>query len=463
MSDSRLGALSNYVQSKWPVKKKLTLFLGSIGLAYLISQVVFNTESYPVESKGLFILLLASFLWVSESIPVFAVSFLIMGYSIYFLDDWNPSTINPTWQNYISQWSSTVMWLFLGGFILAEAAQKTKFDKYFSKHVIVRFGTQPKYLLLGVMLTTGVLSMFISNTATTVMMIAIVQPVIHTLKSDDPYRKALLLGIATSATFCGMGTIIGSAPNAIAVGNMAESGIDFSFIDWMLVGVPVSLFLLFVSWFLLLRIHPPQKDKIVFEVNDEIDNNSPAFRVVSITFLATVLLWITSGFHGISVSVIAFIPIIAMTISGILGPKDIRNIPWDTLILIVGGLILGDIIRDTQLAELFVKYFPKLGSAIVLLLIMGIFTSALSNLMSNTAAAGILIPIISAMLPLYPIQASLIIGLCSSTAMILPISTPPNSIVYSTGNISLRDFQKIGVWLGLIGVVLTVTLVFIIF
>ena len=219
MSDSRIAALSNYVRTEWSTQRKLILLIGSILFSFVISYWVFDSDKYPVQSRGLFILMLAALLWITESIPNFAVSFMIIGYSIYFLDDWNPSTINPEWKTYVSQWSSTVMWLFIGGFMLAEAAHKTKFDRFFSGLVITRFGTKPRYVLLGVMLTTGVLSMFISNTATTVMMLAIVQPVLASLKLEDPFRKAVLLGIAASATLCGMGTIIGSAPNAIAVGN----------------------------------------------------------------------------------------------------------------------------------------------------------------------------------------------------------------------------------------------------
>ena len=461
-TQDRVKAMSRYIQSKWNVKSKLSLFTGSVALAFIISFFVFNIEEYPLEAKGLLILILAGLLWVTEAIPAFAVSFLILGYSIYMLDDWNPTTINPNWTSYSDQWSSTVMWLFMGGFILAEAAHKTGFDKFFSKLVIVRFGSKPQYVLLGVMLTTGILSMFISNTATTVMMIAIAQPVIASLGKTDPLRKSLLLGIAASATICGMGTIIGSAPNAIAVGNLTEMGIEFSFIDWMIIGAPASLILTGLAWFTLMRIYPPQASSISFEIDTNKKRNYTNFYIVSATFVVTVLLWVSSGVHGISVSIIAFIPIIVLTITGILNGTDMRGIPWDTLILIVGGLILGDIIRDTHLAQLFIHFFPQLNSIILMLVIMGIATSVLSNLMSNTAAAGILIPIISAMFPEYPIQASVVIGLCSSTAMILPISTPPNSIAYGTGDLEIKDFRKLGIILGLVGVLLIVGITFII-
>ena len=453
MADSRIFALSHYLQEKWPLKKKLTLFLASTLIAYLGSRLLIDSEAMPQQANGLFILILASLLWITEAIPSFAVSFLILGFSIYLLDDLNPSTINPEWKDYTAQWSSTVMWLFLGGFILAQGAHKTGFDRYFSKLVLSFFGTKPAMLLMGVMLTTGVLSMFISNTATAVMMLSVVQPVVARLESTNPLRKGLLLGIAISATVSGMGTIIGSAPNAIAVGNLAEQGITVTFTDWMLVGVPMSLLLLLAGWFLLLRLYPSSQAKVELGQQETPDTHTSMFRIVMITFFTTVILWMTSGNHGIPVSVIAFIPIIVLTVTGILGAKDMRKVPWDTLILIVGGLILGDVIRNSQLADLFIAVFPQFEQPFLVLLFLGLATSGLSNLMSNTATAGIIIPLVALMLPNHPIEASIIVGLASSTALILPISTPPNSVVYSSGALDIRDFRKVGIILGLLGVV----------
>ncbi len=463
MNDSRIAALGHYVQRNWPTKRKLILFISSLLISYLISRYVFNFDEHESQARGLCILLIAALLWITEAIPVFAVSFLIMGYSIYFLDDWHPYTVNPDWQIYVSQWSGSVMWLFLGGFMLAEGAHKTSFDQYFSQLVISRFGTKPAFILLGIMLTTGLLSMFISNTATAVMMLSVIQPVLSQLDKNDPFRKALLLGIAASATVCGMGTIIGSAPNAIAVGNMSESGIDFTFFDWMIIGVPLSIFLTLLSWLVLLRTFPSNKTVLEFPKDITVEKRSFAFRVVSITFGTTVLLWTTSGIHGIPVSVIAFLPIVSLTISGILNAKDIRKMPWDTLILIVGGLILGDIIRNTKLVDLLITVVPQMNSILILLFVMGIITSITSNLMSNTAAAGILIPIASALLSSYPIESSLVIGLCCSTAMFLPISTPPNSIVYSTGDIEIKEFRLLGAIIAIVGIVAILALVFLIY
>lgn len=461
MADSRIFALSHYLQQRWPLKKKLTFFLGSVLVAFLGSRLLIDAGTMPQQANGLFILILASLLWISEAIPSFAVSFLVLGFSIYLLDDFNPTTINPDWKEYTAQWSSTVMWLFLGGFILAEGAHKTGFDRYFSRLVLSFFGNKPAMVLFGVMLTTGVLSMFISNTATAVMMLSVVQPVIARLQTNNPYRKGLLLGIAIAATVSGMGTIIGSAPNAIAVGNLAELGITITFTEWMLVGVPISLLLLVLGWVLLLKLYPSTENSV--EVKQELpDTTTSMFRIVTLTFFVTVLLWMSSGAHGIPVPVIAFIPIIVLTVTGILGAKDMRRVPWDTLILIVGGLILGDVIRNSELATLFMEVFPQFEQPFLVLLLLGLATSGLSNLMSNTATAGIIIPLVALMLPNHPIEASVIVGLSCSTALLLPISTPPNSVVYSSGALSIKDFRLVGMIIGLLGVIAITVLTFVV-
>lgn len=462
MADSRIFALSHYLKEKWPLKKKLTLFLGSVMVAYLGSRWLIDAESMPQQANGLFILILASLLWITEAIPSFAVSFLVLGFSIYLLDDLNPTTINPDWKEYTSQWSSTVMWLFIGGFILAEGAHKTGFDRYFSRFVLSFFGSKPNLVLFGVMLTTGVLSMFISNTATAVMMMSVVQPVIVRLQPNNPYRKGLLLGIAIAATVSGMGTIIGSAPNAIAVGNLAEQGIFITFAEWMMVGVPISLLLLCLGWLLLIKLYPSTEASVVVK-QEQPDTRTSMFRIVTLTFFVTVLLWMTSGVHGIPVPVIAFIPIIVLTVTGILGAKDMRSVPWDTLILIVGGLILGDVIRKSELATLFLEVFPKFDQPFLVLLLLGLATSGLSNLMSNTATAGIIIPLVALMLPNHPVESSVIVGLSCSTALLLPISTPPNSVVYSSGALSIKDFRLVGLIIGVLGVIAITLLTFVVY
>ena len=156
-------------------------------------------------------------------------------------------------KKYVQTWSDGVIWLFLGGFFLAEAMKKVSLDKELLRFATPKFGNKQKNILLGIMLTTAVLSMLMSNTATTAMMIATTTPLFLTLGKENPLTKALLIAMPSAASIGGMGTIIGSAPNAIAVGALEGIGIRLSFLDWMIIGIPTSLLILFIFWKILLR------------------------------------------------------------------------------------------------------------------------------------------------------------------------------------------------------------------
>lgn len=175
-ADSRFAATRYMKRVKWPVTRNLTMLvliiLGSVAFVEFFAPA----ELEPSARHALFILIVAAALWISESIPPFAVSFLVIGLAVFFLESPAPLEITENWETYVNTWSSPVIWILLGGFILAIGAQITKFDRKFSAVVIKRFGTKPYNLLLGIMLTTGFLSMFISNTATTAMMLTIIMP-----------------------------------------------------------------------------------------------------------------------------------------------------------------------------------------------------------------------------------------------------------------------------------------------
>lgn len=220
-------------------------FLIALGLTYLLKDQSF-TEG---QTSVLFILLFAIGLWVTEAIPPFAVGILIIGYLVFTMS--NLETENVT--QYLQTWSDSVIWLFLGGFFIAEAMKKTTLDQTLLKIIVGKLGEKSKFILLGLMLITAFLSMLMSNTATTAMMIASIAPITNSLGKEATLTKALLIGIPTAAAIGGMGTIIGSAPNAIAVGALEGIGIRISFLEWMLIGIPVAIILIFIFWGALLK------------------------------------------------------------------------------------------------------------------------------------------------------------------------------------------------------------------
>lgn len=453
--DSRLSAKRKFKRIRWPFTRNITLLTLIILGCILFGNFILPSEIYsPVLKNALIILLIAALLWITEAIPPFAVSFLIMGLSVFFLGSLAPMEITPDWEKYVGTWSSPVIWILLGGFMLAIGSQTTKFDRKFSRFVIGSFGNKPYKLILGVMLTTGVLSMFISNTATTAMMITIVLPLISKYGPYEPFGKSMLIGIASAATFGGMGTVIGSSPNAIALGILQSEGYDFTFIDWMIPGVPAAFSLIFISWLLLRYLFKSDLKYVELEtrevegISDSDRNTTENQVIVVLTFILTISLWMTSTLHDIPVAVISLIPVVTFTAAGIVRSEEIRLIPWDTLILVSGGLTLGIVINDSGLANFFVEMIPEFRHYILVILFLVFITSLVSNIMSNTAAASILIPLSTALVPgEYVMFIVLAVGFAASTSLILPISTPPNALVYSTRYLNQSDLRMFGTFI----------------
>jgi solute carrier family 13 (sodium-dependent dicarboxylate transporter), member 2/3/5 len=451
-ADSRAAAQRYMKRVKWPITRNLTtLFLILIGSVAFV-EFFAPAGLEPSARHALFILLVAAALWISEAIPPFAVSFLVIGLAVFFLETPGPLDITEDWEKYVNTWSSPVIWILLGGFILAIGAQITKFDRKFSGVVIKRFGTKPYNLLLGIMLTTGILSMFISNTATTAMMLTIIMPFAKQYGKKEPIVKAMMLGVAASATLGGIGTVIGSSPNAIALGILQSYGFEISFVDWMIPGVPTAITLILLAWYILKSQFKTELTELKIEFQDEptprdlADRNTTENRVIVVlTFVVTIGLWMTSTVHLIPVAVVSLIPIVIFTAVGIIQAEEIKLIPWDTLILVSGGLTLGIAINDSGLAAYMVDLIPVFENPIVVIVMMAFITSLASNVMSNTAAASILIPFGAILVPPeFVLLMVVTLGFAASTALLLPISTPPNALVFSTNILKQADFRKLG-------------------
>jgi sodium-dependent dicarboxylate transporter 2/3/5 len=313
------------------------------------------------------------------------------------------------------------------------------------------------------MMTTMLASMILSNSATTSMVLASVAPLLKKI-GKDPFSKALLVGVPLAASVGGMGTIIGSPTNAIAAGILENMGTPVSFIKWMYFGFPLALILTVTGWWLLKRKFIVSDSPIEFELppQNELVNDlmKKERRIVLAILSVTVLLWLTSSLHHINVSAVSLVPIVFLTMTGVLKPEDIRKIPWDTLILVAGGLSLGLALEETKLLEHFANHLmgTQLAS-FMLLIIFAYVTMVFSNIMSNTATATILIPLGIYLLPDHSKQIAIVVGLAASTALMLAVSTPPNAIAYSTGLIKQKDFFPGGILVGLLGPILLVLIV----
>ena len=439
--------------------------------AALFAAVIAFLPSYsglePAAMWTLFILIFAAGLWMTEAIPAFAVAILIIGLEILILG--RPGGVYATdpkdWQMFVNPWSSPIMWLFLGGFVLGQAAQTTGLDRMMARFVLKWFGSRPSNVLLGAMGLTFIFSMFMSNTATTAMMMSVMAPVIAGIDKKDPFVKALLLGVPFAANVGGMGTIIGSPPNAIVAGLLQESH-NISFVDWMTLGLPPAIVLFFIAWFYLRFAHPSNSETLDLrglEWETRTGSLLPMWKRILVfpVFMLTVLLWMTSSLHGMPTAVVSFIPITVFAVAGILNVAEVRRLQWDVLMLMAGGLSLGVAIQKSGLATWVLGLIPMDSMGLLALaFVFAYVTTLLSNFMSNTAATNILAPLGIAVAVGFDPIVVIPLALGASSAMCLPISTPPNAIAFATGDLKTTDFLRGGLLMGILGPVLGVLWVF---
>ena len=362
-----------------------------------------------------------------------------------------------------------IILLFLGGFFLADAATKYRLDINLARVLLKPFGTNPKYVLLGLMSVTALFSMFMSNTATAAMMLALLTPVLALFKAEDRGRAAFALCIPIGANVGGIGTPIGTPPNAIALKFMQELGLDVSFGKWMAFGIPFVVVLLFISWLLLLKMFPISQQSL--NLSKELQGKflkTPKAIIVYITFIVTILMWvIPKEYHGLDANSVAIIPIAVFSVTGVITKKDLNAMSWDVLWLVAGGFALGVALSETNLAKDMINAIPfGEWSSIVLLIAASCICLFMATFMSHTATAALLVPILggvaSAMLSAGSMTSAgavallVTVAFASSLGMALPISTPPNAMAYATGHIEQKGMAISGTIICLIGLTITI-------
>lgn len=380
--------------------------------------------------------------------------------------------VNQTQQKSIfATFADPIIILFLGGFFLADAATKFRLDINLARVLLKPFGTNPKYVLLGLMSVTALFSMFMSNTATAAMMLALLTPVLALFKPEDRGRAAFALCIPIGANVGGIGTPIGTPPNAISLKFMQENGWNVTFGDWMMFGVPFVIIMLLIGWFILLKMFPIEQKSL--DLAKEMKGKfmtTPKAWVVYITFIVTILLWvIPKQYHGLDANSVAIVPIAVFSVTGVITKKDLKSMSWDVLWLVAGGFALGVALGETKLASDLINSIPFAEwNSMALIVGASLICLFMATFMSHTATAALLMPIMASvaagMVAGGSMDAPGAIGLlvtiafASSLGMALPISTPPNAMAYATGHVEQKGMAISGTILCLIGLAFSIGL-----
>ncbi|MBK9730345.1 MAG: DASS family sodium-coupled anion symporter [Chitinophagaceae bacterium] len=444
----------------WGKNKSLYLFLITFVVAFILTLLIKEPGFTDSQVYVLFLLFFAVGLWITEAIPAFAVSLFIIAYLVFALGNKHFNASPENIDIYVRTFSDSIIWLLLGGFFLAKAMAKTKLDETLFRFTLKIAGTNPRNIIIGVMIITMLVSMVLSNTATTSMVLAAVLPLIKLLDKNRNFAKGLLLGIPLASTAGGIATIIGTPANAIAAGALQNNGVTIEFLDWMIYGTPIAVFITVVSCFVLIKTYVKDTTPISFpdlNESEKSEGSSLHRKIVIAVILVTVGLWLTTSLHGMKVASVCAIPLVIFTLTGVLDGKDVRSMAWDTLLLVAGGISLGLSLEHTGLLEHYAAMLISLElTSIVLLTIFGFLAMLLANVMTNSTATAIMVPICMAILPALKLEAAMIVAISSSAALVLLASSPSNAIIYSTGLVEQKDFRYTGILVGILGPLLTI-------
>ena len=382
-------------------------------------------------------------LWVTEVIPLY-ISAMTGSFLLLSLGDFSARDI---FQPYFDP----VIVLFLGGFVLARGMQKYELDQRMAHEVLLRMGDKPLNFVLGLMLVTAFLSLWMSNTASAAIMIPISIIVLkknNLFHEHSRFAKGAVLAVAYAATIGGIGSLAGSPPNAIAARYLGEKDIPLDFLEWMVKTLPFVVLALLFTWFLLILFNKPEIEKIEFKYTARKLNRSQ--KTIFAVLLITVVGWLTTRFTGISTSAVALIPVITLFSLGLLNETDLSSISWSTLLLFGGGLSLGSAVTEVGIDSwLAILLQSSIGDiplflTILIFIFMGILVTMVA---SNTASAAILIPLMlpfSISLGIDMKTIAMLIAIGVSLDFMMPVGTPPNAIAYATGVVKIREMIKNG-------------------
>ncbi|MBN9645042.1 SLC13 family permease [Corynebacterium mendelii] len=476
------------------IRRQRIGFLIGIIAAPLVYFLMPDSATHEMRSVAAIAVLMGAF-WMSEAIPIPVTSLLPL---ILF-----PAFGVAKIKEFSGSYTSDVIFLFMGGFMLALAMQRWNLHRRISLYIVRAMGTKSSMIVLGFMIATGFLSMWVSNTATAVMMLPIGVSVltlinkqlaadgdkeaIEDLKDDDEAPKtnfgiALMLGIAYSASIGSLGTLIGTPPNTLLAGYMSDQGHPINFGQWMLVGVPLSLLLMLTCWLLLVKVlYKPEVDNVPGGrkvMRDELKAMGPMStgeKLVAIIFFLAAFSWIFVPilFKGTFIGTHFSSSVIAMVVGIVLFiiPADWKKgtplldwhtaleLPWGVLLLFGGGLALSSQFSTTGLSEWIGQQVTVLEGMpiVIIVLVIAAIVLVLTEFTSNTATAATFLPVVGGIavgLGYDQMILTIPVALAATSAFMLPVATPPNAIAYGSGYVRMNDMVKSGIWLNTMALVL---------
>lgn len=464
-------------------RKKIGLLVGPFLFCIVFFLAPFNGLNNEANAVLACTLWIATW-WFFEALPIAATALL----PIVLLPLTGGATIAQTTAAY----GDKMLYLFVGGFIIAIAMQRWHLHRRIAIEIIAAVGTNSRFIVLGFILATGLLSMWISNTATTLMMVTIATALISELKSlagkeGQDFYKALLLGIAFSASIGGVATLVGTPTNPIFV-SIANKlyGQEFSFASWLTFALPFSLFMLLFCWFVLTRlVFPLHKMKMplgrdmILKEREKLGTMSYEEKAVGIVFITTAFLWITRSFFlnqfipGINDTVIAIGAALTLFIipsptnkgKPLLTWNEAEKLPWGVIILFGGGLSIAAAFQSSMLAEWLGLQLTGISELplFLIILIVALAVNFLTEVTSNVATASIMLPVLASLaeaIGVHPFLLMIPATMAASCAFMLPIATGPNAIVFSSGELAIKDMIRAGIWLNLVSSFLISVLVY---
>lgn len=428
------------------------------GATYFGSRMVVN----ELAARALAIFVIAAIFWATEILPLFATAFAVITLEVFFLathgglagkiSGWMRAAGAHVSEHpeidasvFFASFAQDIIILFMGGFLLSAAVVKHGVDRAIAARVLSPFLRSPTLLIFGVMAITAFFSMWMSNTATAAMMIAIIGPVVSRLERGSRYATGLTLAVAFASNIGGIGTPIGTPPNAIAFGALNAAGYEVTFLGWMLVAVPLEIALLVVVGGVLCVMFRP-KERLALPALEAKTRVTRSGWVTIGVLVLTVALWLTGEWHGMRSGAVALVAAAALTTFGLLERRDVDSIDWNILILMWGGLSLSVAMRATGLSDAIAGLDVRgLGaSGFVIALAVLVASAGISTFMSNTVTAGLLVPMALALSLSHTEQYAMLAALGCSFAMAMPVSTPPNAIAYATGNVPVGSMVRAG-------------------